>query len=326
MISKSFPDSEIITALNGETGIKLAEREDPVVILLDVVMPGMDGFEVCRKLKSNPITGDIPVVFITAIKGDKEARIRALEVGAEAFLSKPIDEPELVAQIRAMQKIKDGVIRQRDEKAHLAKMIYEKTFELEHTHVATLNLMEDLRAENEARKKNEAELLESENRYRNLIMNSPDAIFINHNDKVALVNLACMKLFGATSEEQMIGKSQYEFTHPDYHELVKERVYTQRVLGKSVPVVEEKIIRLDGTIVDVDVIAAPFEHKGSIDIHVIMRDITARKAAEQQMRLQAVALNAAANAITITDPDGNFEWVNPAYSAVDRLYPGRINW
>ena len=106
MIRGAFPDAVILMAENGPDGIRLAMTEDPDVILLDVVMPGMDGFEVCQRLKSDPKTSEIPVVFITALKGNKSSRIRALEVGVEAFLAKPIDETELTAQIRAMVKIK----------------------------------------------------------------------------------------------------------------------------------------------------------------------------------------------------------------------------
>jgi PAS domain S-box-containing protein len=131
------------------------------VILLDVVMPGMDGFEVCQKLKSDPVTRDIPVVFITALKEDKESRIRALEVGAEAFLAKPIDETELTAQIRAMVKIKAANDQKRGEKEVLAQRVLEQTRELTQAHNATLRLLEDLHNENEARKKNEIALSES---------------------------------------------------------------------------------------------------------------------------------------------------------------------
>ena len=102
LIADQFPDAIVFTALNGTKGIELAVHEDPDVILLDIVMPEMDGFEVCKKLKANDRLCDIPVVFVAPNKGDKISRIYALECGAEAFLSKPIDESELTAQIRAM--------------------------------------------------------------------------------------------------------------------------------------------------------------------------------------------------------------------------------
>ena len=91
IIDDAFPGSVVVTALNGSKGIELAIANNPDVILLDIIMPDMDGFEVCQKLKQDARVSDIPVVFLTALKGDKINRIKALEVGAEGFLSKPID-------------------------------------------------------------------------------------------------------------------------------------------------------------------------------------------------------------------------------------------
>ena len=116
LISEAFPGSEIFTANSGAKGFKLAAETDPDVILLDIVMPEEDGFSVCRRMKADKNLSDIPIVFITALKGDKEDRIKGLEVGAEAFLAKPIDEIELTAQIRAMIKIKTSNLRKRQEK------------------------------------------------------------------------------------------------------------------------------------------------------------------------------------------------------------------
>lgn len=158
LLNEAFPKAIVFTALNGQKGLDLAATEDPDVILLDIVMPEMDGFEVCRKLKANKELGDIPVVFVTAIKGDKEHRILALESGAEAFLAKPIDESELTAQVRAMVKIKTANIEKRNEKERLAGLVEEQTRELKRTHLTTLNLLDHLRKENEARKVQEERL------------------------------------------------------------------------------------------------------------------------------------------------------------------------
>ncbi len=126
----------------------------------------------------------------------------------------------------------------------------------------------------------EIEFLESESRYRSLILNSPDAIFVNHDDRVVLANNACLKLFGAQKEEQLLGKTPYELFHPDDHDKVRQRIRYLRDQNKSTPVVEEKIIRLDGQTVTVDALAAPFSFRGSKDIHVILRDVTERKQME----------------------------------------------
>lgn len=162
LIKEAFPNALISTALNGEIGLQLAATEDPDVILLDIVMPKMDGFEVCQCLKNDEKLRDVPVVFLTALKGDKACRIRALEVGAEGFLAKPIDETELTAQIRAMVKIKTANIEKRDEKIRLFELVDEQTRELRKAHIATLKLLDDLQSENAARKKSEETLREKD--------------------------------------------------------------------------------------------------------------------------------------------------------------------
>ena len=167
LIRETFPQATILTATEAGKGIELAQAQNPDVILLDVLMPGMDGFEACRQLKANPLTRYIPVLFLTAIKGDKEARLRGLEVGAEGFLSKPIDEIELSVQIRAMHKIKVASEREWAEKANLTQLVVARTRELEQAHTATLKLLEDLSKENEIRMKNEDALRASELNLKN---------------------------------------------------------------------------------------------------------------------------------------------------------------
>jgi CheY-like chemotaxis protein len=81
ILRDSFPEATIFTAESGPDGINITLKEDPDVILLDVVMPDMDGFEVCRQLKEIKKLKDIPVVFLTALKESKENKIKALEAG-----------------------------------------------------------------------------------------------------------------------------------------------------------------------------------------------------------------------------------------------------
>jgi two-component sensor histidine kinase/CheY-like chemotaxis protein len=131
VVQDFLSESRVLSALNGPQGLELARSEDPDVILLDIVMPDMDGFAVCRRLKEDEYLRLIPVVFLTALRTDRESRIKALGLGAEAFLSKPVDEAELIAQIRAMALIKAANQRQHLEKAQLAALVAERTRELE---------------------------------------------------------------------------------------------------------------------------------------------------------------------------------------------------
>lgn len=125
-----LPCARVFTATSGKQGITLAEQEEPDVILLDIVMPDLDGYEVCHIIKTNPKLRDIPVVFLTALKETSENRILALEAGAEAFLSKPVDTMELTLQIRAMLKIRAASLSQKNEQARLSEIVKQRTAEL----------------------------------------------------------------------------------------------------------------------------------------------------------------------------------------------------
>ena len=96
---------EVALANSGPEALRLAHSWAPDVILLDVMMPGMDGYEVCRLLKASPLTSYIPVVMITALV-DQTERVRGLEAGADDFLSKPVDHATLFARLRALLRTK----------------------------------------------------------------------------------------------------------------------------------------------------------------------------------------------------------------------------
>ncbi len=96
---------DVITAFNGEEAIKKAEADSPDLILLDIMMPGIDGFETCRRLKANPKTAHIPVVMVTALT-DATDRVRGLEAGADDFLSKPVNDTALFSRSRSLLRLK----------------------------------------------------------------------------------------------------------------------------------------------------------------------------------------------------------------------------
>ena len=96
---------EVITANDGPTALQLVDEQAPDIVLLDVMMPGMDGFEVCERIKSEPKTAHLPVVMVTALS-DVSDRVRGLESGADDFLTKPVNDIALFARVRSLVRLK----------------------------------------------------------------------------------------------------------------------------------------------------------------------------------------------------------------------------
>ena len=115
---------EAIQAEGGEQALQLIEQHRPDLVLLDVLMPGMDGFETCRQIRMLPVVGDTPILFLTAL-GDLGTHKQALDSGADDFLTKPINRTELLIRVRSLLRIKqlgdelknnyDVIRSQRDE-------------------------------------------------------------------------------------------------------------------------------------------------------------------------------------------------------------------
>jgi len=111
----------IVTAASGQEGLEKVEAEQPDLVLLDVMMPGMDGYEVCRRIRANPEYGILPVVMVTALDPTRE-RIKGLDAGADDFLTKPVNMAELIARVRSLLRIKDLYTTVQTQAAELADL------------------------------------------------------------------------------------------------------------------------------------------------------------------------------------------------------------
>jgi PAS domain S-box-containing protein len=219
VINELFPQATVLTSIDGKKGIDLALEHDPDIILLDIIMPEIDGFEVCRRMKSNKYLKNIPVVFLTAVRGDKSIRIKALEVGAEGFLTKPIDEPELIAQINAMLKIKAANNDKETEKERLAILVEEKTKELRESNKKTLSLLNELKSEMQARENTELALQDSEHKFREIIETTNDIHFRQNIDDYSIdyFSPSVYQILGYTIDEiiEMRHEIQTKLFHPE---------------------------------------------------------------------------------------------------------------
>lgn len=309
VVADILPHARVLTALNGPEGLELACAEDPDVILLDIVMPEMDGFEVCRRLKGDEKLWHIPVVFLTALKTDRKSRIMALEAGAEGFLAKPLDETELTAQIRAMAKIKEANVLKRQEQERLAALVGERTSELEQELVrrrgmeaelreankrlqmsqnSALNLLGELKEEIEARKKGEEALRESEGRMRSIFRVAPTGIGVVCDRVLVDVNPRVCEMTGYAREE-LIGKSSVLlYATPEEFAKVGREKY-QQIAEKGTGSVETIWKKKDGTMINIILSSTPIDptdHAKGVIFTAL--DITGRKRAEaEREKLQA---------------------------------------
>jgi adenylate cyclase len=96
---------EVSTATNGEEALASIAKQPPDLVLLDIMMPGLNGYEVCRKIRENPATALLPVVLATSLDPAQE-RVKGIDAGADDFLAKPVNQPELFARVRSLLRIK----------------------------------------------------------------------------------------------------------------------------------------------------------------------------------------------------------------------------
>lgn len=165
------------------------------------------------------------------------------------------------------------------------------------------------------RSKAQAALQESEERYRQLIELSPEAIIVQSYGKIDLINSAGVKLLGATRSEQLIGQPARDFVHPDYQEMLTSRTDIGTAETQEVRFTEQKLRRLDGTEVDVESAATFFSYQSVPAVLTVARDLTERKQMEEALRqseeLHRLTLSNISEAVLITDNSGDFTYICP---------------
>jgi signal transduction histidine kinase len=125
VISEALSDAgfDVAIATSGERALQLLERRLPDLILLDVMMPGIDGFETCRRIKANRHTCDIPIIFMTALS-DTDSKVQALDLGAVDYIAKPFHEKEVIARVRTHLQLHQLT-------QHLTEQVAQRTAELQ---------------------------------------------------------------------------------------------------------------------------------------------------------------------------------------------------
>lgn len=299
LVMEAFPNASVFLAQTGSRALELAKMEDPDLILLDIVMPGMDGFEICQRLKMHPTTHEIPVVFVTALKGDRESRIKALNVGAEAFLSKPIDETELVAQIKAMVKIKRANIQKLTENQRLAELVDLRTYEL--------------KQQLAQRALTEKKLVEQELQYHTLADSGLTLIRACTADRrFHYFNEPWFKFTGR-KQNQEEGMAWLQGVHPEDVDSYTEG-FNQAFIQRTPFEFEFRLKNSNGDYRWIREHGSPNYDSQQKFVGFISHcfDITDKRKVEERLNLQSLVLNQIQDCVTITDLSGVIIDVNEA--------------
>lgn len=372
---------EVFSARDGGTALALALENDLDVVVSDVVMPVLDGIELCRLLKKQVETARIPVLLISGVRKSSDDGLEGLTAGADDYLDVPFRNEAFLVKVARLAERHQIERHYREIVEQAADIIYTRTIdgyissinaagckffgrsagELVGVHLGELigseagtqdteetrntpfdtpvrslhylknaegqlrylegmiTVERNNRGETTAvrgvvrditeQKLAAAALRESEERYRQLVELSPDAIIIHSDGKFVYVNSAAESLYHASSAEQLIGRPILDIVHPDYRESVNQRM---RAISEGEPnaLNVQKHVRLDGEIIDVEVTGMPFSLQGRPAVQAVVRDVTERTRAREALkqtetRLQTV-IGSASLVLFAIDRDGIF--------------------
>jgi len=276
LLEEVIPDCAVLQAKNGVEGIRLAKEEKPDTIITDIMMPKMDGKEVCRKLKKDEETRYIPIIVHTGSKTDTEHRIECLEAGADMFLPKPIDAGELTAQIKSMLRIKKAEDKLRNEKDRLDKAVHERTKKLRESEESLILVLENI----------------------------PCAVIVhNLEGEVVLVNKAACTYWGY-SKTELLNMTVGDIDHLSITRHDREKFWNKLQYGEQETIFSTHY-RKDGSTFSAEIHLAGFMLKNEPVILGMIQDITERNKVEEELRINRERLKTA-NSILRHDISNEF--------------------
>jgi PAS domain S-box-containing protein len=299
IVDDEIPNLQLLSDLLGRESYRLraadssqaaivsAISQPPALILLDVRMPEMDGFEVCKRLKQDKRTRDIPIIFVSALQ-DVQDKVRGFEAGGVDFITKPFQEEEVLARVRTHMEL-------RNMQLNLERMVFKRT----------------------------AEVIESDQRFRatfeqaavGIAIVSPEGRFLRINKKFCDIV--------GYSEEEMLALTFQNITHSD--DLDADIGNLQQLLNRELETytTDKRYYRKDGSIVWVNLtVSSIFDRVGSLNYFVsVIQDISGRKQAEEALRQSRDFLEHLTSAVpdaifSIKMPDRTINWGNDSFNVL----------
>ncbi|MEJ2406072.1 MAG: response regulator [Candidatus Thiodiazotropha sp.] len=268
----------VYAAISGELVLDFVKSRLPDLILLDIKMPGLDGYEVCRRLKANESTRSIPIIFLSALE-DQRDKVKGFQAGGVDYITKPFQSEELLARV--------GVhLRLRELTEGLEQEVSARTLKLR---VANKRLEEEVARRQEL----EEALRESRLRLGNIVFNSPGAIYRCANDEhwtMEFISAAITQITGYPSEDFLHNqvRSFASIIYPDDLQRVVDAVATG-LASKNRFEVDYRLVAADGTLHWVhNQGLGVFASDGKLHcLDGVLVDITAQRKAEEMLKLSA---------------------------------------
>ncbi|MCX7007401.1 MAG: PAS domain S-box protein [Kiritimatiellaeota bacterium] len=281
-----FPGAQVVCMQSSRKALDFARAQHPDLILLDVKMPEMDGFEFARRVRADPAMATMPILMISGVVTDVQGRITGLEAGAESFLAKPYEPMELVAQVRALLRIRHSEEALRIHHAELESELARRT----------------------------QKLRESERKFRMLFENSPDAVFVEDEKGIVLdANLAACRLHEMT-REQIVGAHVAALVPPAQRAAVT-RDYA-KWFNAGMEQYEGQSWTASGRAIPVEIRSRKVEYEGRSAVLLQVRDLQERRRIEEERNRLIPAVEQSAEAIFVTDAKGVIQYVNRAFTQI----------
>ncbi|HEY9664677.1 MAG TPA: PAS domain S-box protein, partial [Allocoleopsis sp.] len=281
----------MVVAEDGERAIALADYAPPDLILLDILMPGIDGFETCRRLKANPTTQEIPIIFLTAVT-DNVDKVRGLNLGAVDYITKPLNHDEVLARVNTHIRLQNLTKRLTEQNERLEKEIRQRQ-----------------QVEGEREQAFRA-LQRSEARFRRLIESNVIGIMFSQIDgSITDANDAFLQIVGYDRTDLTHGTINWQTMTPPEYAHLNQAAEAELTKTGAFSAFKKEYFRKDGHRVPVMIGGALLDDSQQAIVAFVL-DLTQHQQAEDKIQEQAALLNITTDAILVRDLDNKIQYWN----------------